>query len=62
MSQVAVEAETVNVKAEFNVNNIQYSNELWDKGRNKASQNKYLCVVFASIALNIIHQGYECMI
>lgn len=24
MSQVAVEAETVDVKAEFNVNNIQY--------------------------------------
>lgn len=38
---------TVSMKTEFNVNNIQYSNELWEMGRNKASQNKYLCVVFA---------------
>lgn len=38
---------TVSMKTEFNVKNIQYSNELWEMGRNKASQNKYLCVVFA---------------
>lgn len=65
MCQVAqTKPATVYVKAEFNVNNIQYSNEIWDKGRNKASQKKKrkinIYVWFLHpFSFNIIHQGYE---